>query len=101
MDLSVFPAQLPLMSRNSSAIHINWKNLPMCTLTADAEINFRAWLAAAMSNARQLASTCRLHELGAARKSGAHFRKFRVPPQVRALRIREISLTHYYWWGKT
>jgi cell division protein FtsL len=37
MDLSVFPAQLRHIVRNSNAININWKNLPMCTLTVGAD----------------------------------------------------------------
>lgn len=55
MDLSVFPTQLRRISHKSNATNINWKNLPMCTLTADAEIKFQAWLAEAMNNARQSA----------------------------------------------
>jgi hypothetical protein len=73
----------------------------MCTLTADAEIKFQAWRAEAINHVRQLAYTCGLHELLAARKSAARSRKVQTAAQVRALCTKDILLTHYYWWAKT
>jgi hypothetical protein len=89
---------------NSNAININWKNLPLCTLTVDADnkvsdaacgINeqygdwfikpfFANRLPSEFAGSFQDYSECTLH----------------VRTDIHLLCAKEVSLTHYYWWGK-